>query len=437
MKKYRFLVPIILIILMLASWYTLISDTVKVNSQYEAYLNAARKFAKDGITKYAIENYNQVLKIKSTIEVYDEVAEYYKSQDNTSEYLTWCKDFFETYPRDTKSYDRLLDAYMTEKDYTSCYDVLETAEKRNISSEYIKNVAEQIKYEFELEFNTYDDVGVYSNNYCAVLNKNVWGFVDRYGKQRISCKYLQVGAFTKSNFASVVNTNNEAYFIDKSGLKVLPSREFYKSFGLLIDGLISVEKKNGKYIYINQDFEELISEFDYASSFNNGIAAVKNEEKWSLINTEGNKISDESYMDIKLDEKKIAYRNERIFVSINEGKYKMVDGKGNQIGKLEFEDAMPFFDETYASVKIDGKWTFVNKNGELISDKTYDLARSFSNGLAAVCINGNWGFIDETEDIVIEPQFFDAKDFNEIGSCFVQTDDKWQLLKLYRLNREG
>ena len=29
-----------------------------------------------------------------------------------------------------------------------------------------------------------------------------------------------------------------------------------------------------------------------------------------------------------------------------------------------------------------------------------------------------------------------AKDFNEKGSCFVKVGDKWQLLKLYRLNRE-
>ena len=33
-------------------------------------------------------------------------------------------------------------------------------------------------------------------------------------------------------------------------------------------------------------------------------------------------------------------------------------------------------------------------------------------------------------------QFFGAKDFSEKGSCFIQTGDKWQLLKLYRLNRE-
>ena len=45
-------------------------------------------------------------------------------------------------------------------------------------------------------------------------------------------------------------------------------------------------------------------------------------------------------------------------------------------------------------------------------------------------------FTCDNENVVIEPQFFGAKEFNEKGSCFVLTGDKWQLLKLYRLNRE-
>ena len=32
------------------------------------------------------------------------------------------------------------------------------------------------------------------------------------------------------------------------------------------------------------------------------------------------------------------------------------------------------------------------------------------------------GFVDENENIVIEPQFFDAKDFTEKGSCFVKQE---------------
>lgn len=435
MKNYRALVPIALVVLMILSWYMLTSEAIKTESTYNNYLTQARKYAEDGITKYAIENYNQALEIKDEPDVYVEVANYYKSQEKKDDYLAWCEDFFESYPTEPKAYDCILDAYLTQKDYESCYDVLIIAEKRNISTDIIKKISDEIKFVFKLDFSSFDDVGVYSNNFCAVQSKGSWGFVDRYGEQRIACRYTEVGAYTKSNFASV-NIDGDAYYIDKDGSKVLVSKDKYNSFGLLVDNIIAAEKTDGKYTYVNNEFKVLFGDYDYASTMNNGIAAVKNGKHWQLINNEGKATSDAKFVDIKLDEKQIAYRNNCAFVATNSGKYIMVDSNGKKVGKLEFEDAKIFASESPAAVKIDGKWCFIDSKGSLISDKKYNDARSYVNGLAAVCIDGKWGFVDEKENIVIEPQFFNAKDFNEKGSCFVQTGDKWQLLKLYRLNRK-
>ena len=436
MKKYRAIVPIVMVVLMLASWYVLVSDAVKLNSEYNQYLSDARKYAEDGITKYAIENYNSALEIKKDVDVYVEVANYYKSQEKVAEYLSWSEDFFEAFPTEPKAYDCVLEAYMTDKDFESCYDILETAEKRNISSDYISKISDEIKYSFKLDFNTYSDVGVYSNNYCSVNSKNAWGFVDRFGNQRIGCKYSKAGAFTQSNFVSVVNTDGDAYFIDKSGAKVLVSKEKYNSFGLLVNGIIAAQRPDGKYTYVDQNFNVLFGDYDYASTMNNDIAAVKTGGTWSLIDSKGKSVTDNQYVDIKLDEKQIAYRNDRAFVATAKDEYIMVNGSGKQIGSLKFKNAKVFASEEPTAVNLDGKWCFVDKDGKQISDKSYENARPFCNGLAAVCINGKWGFVDENENIAIEPQFFDVKDFNEKGSCFVKTGDKWQLLKMYRLNRE-
>lgn len=436
MKKYRALVPVVMVVLMVMSWYLLIKDSAEVDATYNKYLTEARGYAENGITKYAIENYVLALEIKSSPEIYAEVADYYKAQERAAEHLSWCEDFFEEYPTNALAYDCLLDAYLLDKDYESCYDILYTAQKRNVSSDRIKAVSSDLEYVYKLDFNTYEDVAVYSNNFCPVMSKGNWGYVDRYGNQRIACKYPQVGAYTKTNFTSVVNQSGDAYFIDKTGAKVLVSKERYESFGLLVNGIIAAKKINGKYTYVDQSFNVLFGEYDYASTINNGIAAVKTDGSWRLINESGATINNEKYLDIKLDEKQIACRNDRMFVSSVEGKYIMINSSGKQIGSLVFEDAMVFAGDAPTAVKIDGKWCFVGADGKLISNKTYDGARPFANGLAAVCVAEKWGFIDSDEAVVIEPAFFGAKDFNEKGSCFVQTGDKWQLLKLYRLNRE-
>lgn len=437
MKNYRALVPIVMILLMVVSWYMLISEAMETEEEYNLNITEARKYAEKGITKYAIDYYTKALEIKDSTDIYVEVAEYYKKQGKQEEYLSWCIDFFDKYPKEPKAYDCLLQSYMECKDYESCYDILTTATKRNVSSDYIKEVTEKIKYVYTFDFNTYEDVSVYSNNFCAVCNKGVWGFVDRYGKVRIACKYVDVGAFTKTNYASVVNADGEAYFIDKTGSKILVATDTYKNFGLLVGGIIPAQKIDGKYVYVNQDLKELFGEYDYASTINNDIAAVLNGNKWSLIKANGDKVTEETYVDVKLDEKNIAYRNDRLFVSKNGSCYIMIDGKGKQIGSLTFEDAKVFASTDSAAVKIDGKWRFISKDGKLVSDKKYDDARSYINDLAAVCIDGKWGFVDRNENIVIDAQFNGTKDFNEKGSCFVNTGDKWQLLKLYRLNREN
>lgn len=436
MKNYRKIIPLALVVLMALACYSLVSNAVKGNSDYNHYLSEARKYAELDITKYAIENYNKALTINPTPDIYVEVAEYYERQENSdTKLLNWCEDFFEKYPTNSKSYDCILKAYMKQKDYDSCFDVLSTAEKRNVSSEYIKSVKNELSYTFKLDFNTYDDVGIYGNGFCAVKSKDAWGYVDSYGNQKTPITYVSAAPFTKAEMAPVVDQKGECYFIDNTGSRVLASKEKYKSFGISSDDIIKVELENGKYSYCDSELNKLFGEYDDATAFNNGIAAVKEDGQWKIINNEGNAKSSTEYADVVADEKNIVFRNDRLFVGDGTG-YIMIDSSGKQIGNEKYENAHCFADSTYAAVENDGKWFFIDKNAKRLSDKTYEDARSYSNGLAAVKISGKWGFVDTDENVVIEQQFFGAKDFSEKGSCFVQTGDKWQLLKLYRLNRE-
>ncbi len=438
MKNYRVLVPIVLIVLMIASWYIMASDSVKTETEFSFYLSEARKYAEDGITKYAIENYNSALAIKKTPEIYREVAEYYIKQETQSDYLDWANTYLVEYPTDPNAYEYVLDALLKQEDYKKCFDVFENAKKRNVKSEKLDEFYHQIEWKYKIDFSSYEDVGVYSNSFCAVKVKENWGYIDRFGKLRISTVYKSAGVFNQNGYSAVVDTNNEAYFIDKTGSKVMVSKEKYAAFGMLVGDCVDAINEKNKYVYLDQSLvkKEMSQEYDFASSFNYGIAAIKTDNEWTIINYQFKVVSD-GYKDIKMDEKRIVYRNDRLFVSKNTDMYCMIDENANQIGNDTFEDAKVFLGEGPTAVKISGKWRFVDKNNEYISENTYDDARPFSNGIAAVCVDGKWGFVDENERIVIEPQFRDAKDFNDKGSCFVKTGDKWQLLKLYRLNREG
>lgn len=436
MKNYRMLVPLVLIILLGLSWYVLISNKAQTDSEYNGYLAEARKFAGIGVTTHAIENYKKALEINPSPDIYVEVANYYESQGEKRDHLSWCKVFFEKYPTEPKAYDALLKAYYNDKAYESCFDLIIIASKRNVTSDYLNSISKEIEYIYSVDFNTYDDVGVFSNNYSAVKKNEGWGFVDSFGKLSVSARYQSVGVFTQSGFSPVVNSLGEAYFIDNTGAKILASHDSYVRFSPLSDDIIAAQRPDGKYVYVDQDFNILHGDYDYATTMNYNVAAVQVGDTWKIVDNAGAELIPTAYTAVIRDEKDIVYRNERLFVSLGNG-YIMIDSAGNQIGTQIFEDAKLFYDATYAAVKIDGEWCFVDRDGNLKSDKRYEDARSYVNGMAAVKVSEKWGFVDVNEELKIAAEFDDARDFNEKGSCFVKTGEKWQLLKLYRLNRKG
>uniref|UniRef100_UPI001F31B696 WG repeat-containing protein n=1 Tax=Campylobacter coli TaxID=195 RepID=UPI001F31B696 len=75
-------------------------------------------------------------------------------------------------------------------------------------------------------------------------------------------------------------------------------------------------------------------------------------------------------------------------------------------------------------VKIDGQWSFLDKNGEIAIEPKFDYVWSFSEGLAKVELNGKWGFINKSGKIVIEPKFDKVWDFRE-GLATVKLNGKW------------
>lgn len=109
--------------------------------------------------------------------------------------------------------------------------------------------------------------------------------------------------------------------------------------------------------------------------------------------------------------------------------------KGKKIGEDIYEDIKLFIeDNSLAAVKINGKWGYIDKDGNQIIKPQFDDARSFSNGLAAIMKNGYWGYSNIAGDIVIDTIFQDAREFNSSGNVLVKQENVWHMLSLYKYN---
>ena len=64
-------------------------------------------------------------------------------------------------------------------------------------------------------------------------------------------------------------------------------------------------------------------------------------------------------------------------------------------------------------VKVNGKEGFIDANGKIVIEPTFEEVYPFTEGLAAVQKQGAWGFIDTNGRVVIEPQFVTVGFFSD------------------------
>ena len=82
----------------------------------------------------------------------------------------------------------------------------------------------------------------------------------------------------------------------------------------------------------------------------------------------------------------------------------------NSIDYLDFngniKDAKDIFNNQIIAKEKDGKWGYVDRNGNTVVDFKYDMATNINEyGFGAVKQNGKWGVIDGEGKIIKEPVY--------------------------------
>lgn len=431
MKNYRFWVPVLLVVMLLASIYLFYDKKADEQGLFDNLLMEARGYREQGIYVDAEKSYLDAVAMRPVQSLYAEIADFYSENNMSRKSRNWCEIMLEQFPEDPESYRYMLQQYINKKDYIACFDLLDVMQKRGITSQEVEAMMKPLEYVYYLG-TEYDSVGVYGGGYSPVKLNGNWAYVNMRGTQTTAADFVKAGPFS-GNLAPVVNMNGEAYFIDTSGnkKKIVENVENVVELGLIENELFALY--DGKHWgYYNLNGTHVFGDYEEASNIGNGLAAGMRDSVWYILDRNGNELTGKTYSGILFDEKGIIYRNGRIFVECGT-KYQMIDADGNEYGQT-YEDARLFADATWAAVKIGNQWGFVDKDGAIQIQPQYDDARSFSNGLAAVKVKGKWGFINQQGQMVIDPLFEGAKDFSNSGTVFVNTGKEWELLVLYKYN---
>ncbi len=182
------------------------------------------------------------------------------------------------------------------------------------------------------------------------------------------------------------------------------------------ENLIKFQDENNLNGYKNDKGEIIVKPiYKNASVFNQGLALVSTDQGWTIIDNNGNQIVDFGGIPGAI------YSNleyEYIRHKVND-KWGFVDRKGNVVIDYQYVDSKDF-NEGLAPVKIKNKWGFIDIENKLVIKPIYENVHLFSDSLAAIQLNGKWGFIDKKGNLIIEPKYTSVYSFSE-GLCAVNT----------------
>ncbi|HZH86844.1 MAG TPA: WG repeat-containing protein [Brumimicrobium sp.] len=117
-----------------------------------------------------------------------------------------------------------------------------------------------------------------------------------------------------------------------------------------------------------------------------------------------------------------------LFQFIRNGKYGFMNENGEVMISPSFEYASQF-KNGLAVVIQDEKYGYINKNGEVMIQYQFEEALDFDHGRAIVVVNDKYGLIDVSGNYILQPKFEDIGSFSE-GLTYVQDEKGYQYYTL-------
>lgn len=417
------------------SWYLAISEAVNNPVKMQEHMQKAAEFEEKGIYVDAVAEYEEALQYApDDAGIYIKMASAYFNSGDNRKFTSTCEKTAEMFQDDTEAMDLLMEYYIENEYEDKAVRYLTNFLDAYPDNENAQNWYVQLEGSYEELYCRYDEMYGMANDSMVVMEEGLYGIVDAGGRELIEAEYTELQPFSEDGYALARKEDGAYIYIDQDAQPRKAPDDGYQELGML-SSKRTAARQEGKYGYLDEEMEP-VTEFvwEELSGIKYNTGAGKRDGKWVLIDKKGEAKTEEQYEDVVMDEYGFCSAQKCIFVK--EGtEYYLINHKGKRIGSQEFEDAKAFTEDGYAAACRDGKWGFVNTDGEIVIDFRYEDAKSFQSGFAAVCIDGMWGYIDMEGRLIIDARFTEATGFSSEGTAAVKIkEDDEEVWKLIQLN---
>ena len=203
-----------------------------------------------------------------------------------------------------------------------------------------------------------------ANYYITIDKNNKYKVVDSKGNIIIDKDYTYIEYLPGDYF--IVERDSKSGIIDSNGKSVVELK--YDSISRINEtDILQMEKDKNIALY-NLNMKEIVS-MDNAI-----VKEVKDEKAYILLYSD----TDFKYLDKKgnILTSQNLFENNTLFAKNINGKWGFVDKDGNLKVQNNYELVTDFNKYGFAGIKKDGKWGSINQNGEVVQEPTYDLKRN-------------------------------------------------------------
>ena len=203
-----------------------------------------------------------------------------------------------------------------------------------------------------------------ANYYITIDKNNKYKVVDSKDNIIIDKDYTYIEYLPGDYF--IVERDSKSGIIDSNGKSVIELK--YDSISRINEtDILQMEKDKNIALY-NLNMKEIVS-MDNAI-----VKEVKDEKAYILLYSD----TDFKYLDKEgnILTSQNLFENNTLFAKNINGKWGFVDKEGNLKVQNDYELVTDFNKYGFAGIKKDGKWGSINQNGEVVQEPTYDLKRN-------------------------------------------------------------
>lgn len=231
----------------------------------------------------------------------------------------------------------------------------------------------------------YEKINQFEDGVSVARLNGKYAVINTEGSIIKHLNYTNILDFSEDGFAKAYIDNFECY-INRQGEAQC---SLYEYIGYWEDYDLALVKRDGKYGYMNKNFEEVVEcKYNAIRGFSDGLARVERGGLYGYVDNTGKVI-------IPLEYDNTDYDFYKGIVKVNKnGKWGVIDKSNNVLVPFKYSKLSGFGNESYISgmpnnvalAERNGGEVLVNINGEEIS-ALYDEIRCFGDKSYAVVVN--------------------------------------------------